>query len=182
MSKMTEFKDSWINSFPSGKTWLNKLGSPHTKEKFTAYFKVYCDTVQKTPEELISLKVEGLQNVGTTKEFQAENLLESFFSESKMKPTAKLMLKNAVFSFYKHNRRALEPQTASNIKNETPESKMRKPTLELRDIDQIMNYQKKTKAKEAIIYIANDTEVPESVKCYAAYDGVKIRRTLWQLH
>jgi hypothetical protein len=76
------------------------------------------------------LKVEGLQNVGTAKEFQAENLLENFFSESKMKPTANLMLKNAVFSFYKHNRRALEGQTASNIKNETPESKMRKPTLE----------------------------------------------------
>jgi hypothetical protein len=57
-----------------------------------------------------------------------------------------------------------------------------KAILELRDIDQITNYQKKTKAKEAIIYIANDTEVPESVKCYADYDGVKIRRTLWRLH
>ena len=56
-----------------------------------------------------------------------------------------------------------------------------KATLELRDIDQIKDYQKKTKAKEAIIYIANDTEAPESVKCYADYNGVKIRRTLWRL-
>ena len=40
------------------------------------------------------------------------------------------MLKNAVFSFYKHNRRGLESQTASNIKNEPPESKMRKATLD----------------------------------------------------
>lgn len=130
MSKLTELKDSWINSFPSGKTWQNKLGSPHTKAKFTSYLKLYCDTVKKTPEELISLKVEGLKNVGTEKEFQAENLLEDFFAESELRPSAKLMLKNTVFSFYKHNRRALEAQTASNVKNETPESKMRKPTLE----------------------------------------------------
>jgi hypothetical protein len=78
---MTELKDSWINSFPSGRTWLNKLGSPNTKRQFRNYFKRYCDSVKKTPEQLINLKVEGLQNVGTAKEFQAENLLESFFSE-----------------------------------------------------------------------------------------------------
>jgi hypothetical protein len=125
---MTDFKASWINSFRYGKAWQNKLGSPHTKEKYTNYLKIYCDAVQKTPDELISLKEEGLQNIGKEKEWQADTLLESFFSESKMKPTAKLMLKNAVFSFYKHNKRALDGETASNIKNETPESKMRKPT------------------------------------------------------
>ena len=128
---MTEDRAIWINGFASGRTWQNKLGSKLTKEKFAEYFKVYCDDIHvlKNPDQLIALKVEGLQNVGTEKEFQAENLLENFFAESKMKPTAKLMLKNAVFSFYKHNRRALEGQTASNIKNETPESKKRNPTL-----------------------------------------------------
>ena len=150
---MTDLKDAWLTSFPSGKTWLNKLGSPNTKRQFTNYFKIYCDTVQKTPEELINLKVEGLQNVGTAKEFQAENLLENFFSECKMKPTAKLMLKNAVFSFYKHNRRALEGQTASNIKNETPESKMRKPTLE--DLEALESVTTSTRDKALIWFLAS---------------------------
>lgn len=127
---MNEDRDAWINTFASGKTWQNKLSSKLTKEKFTEYFKVYCDAVQKTPDQLIALKVEGLQNVGTEKEWQAENLLENYFAETHMKPTARLMLRNAVFSFYKHNRRALEAQTASNVKNETPESKKRKPTTE----------------------------------------------------
>jgi integrase len=74
--------------------------------------------------------LKGFKTWEQLKNSKQKNLLGNFFSESKMKPTANLMLKNAVFSFYKHNRRALEGQTASNIKNETPESKMRKPTLE----------------------------------------------------
>jgi len=127
---MNDDRDAWINSFVTGRTWQNKLSSKLTKEKFTEYFKVYCDAVHKTPDELIALKVKGLQNVGTDKEWLAENLLENYFAETHNKPTARLMLKNAVFSFYKHNRRSLESQTASNIKNETPESKMRKPTLD----------------------------------------------------
>ena len=53
-----------------------------TKDKFTEYFKQYCDYVQKTPDELIALKVNGLQNVGTDKEWQAENLLENYFAET----------------------------------------------------------------------------------------------------
>ena len=104
---MTEQRETWINSYASGRAWLNKLGSPHTKKKFTEYFFAYCSAVQKTPDELIVLKINGLQNVGTSKEWQAEDLLEGFFTQCSMKPTAKLMLKNAVFSFYEHNRRAL---------------------------------------------------------------------------
>lgn len=127
---MTDEQDSWIISYPSGRAWLNKLGSPRTKRIFTRYLKTYCDAVQKTPDELITIKIDGLKNVGTAKEWQAEDLLESFFAHCNMKPTAKLMLKNTVFSFYKHNRRALEAQTASNVKNEAPESKKRKPTLD----------------------------------------------------
>ena len=96
MSKMNEDRDAWINTFASGKTWQNKLSSKLTKEKFTEYFKVYCDAVQKTPDQLIALKVGGLQNVGTEKEWQAENLLENYFAETHMKPTARLMLRNAV--------------------------------------------------------------------------------------
>ncbi len=127
---MTESLKEWILSFSSGQTWLNKLSAPITKRQFTSYLKQYCEAVKKTPDELITLKMEGLKNVGTEKEFQAENLLEGFFSESKMSQSAKLNLRNAVFSFFKHNRRALEAQTASNIKAESPESKKRRPDLE----------------------------------------------------
>jgi integrase len=153
LTKMSEKNAYWINGFASGKTWLNKLPSRLTKEKFTGYFKFYCDAVKKDPDQLIALKVEGLQNVGTGKEFQAENLLENFFAECKKKPTAKLMLKNAVFSFYKHNRRALESQTASNIKEETPESKKRKPTLE--DLTALENVAHSARDKALIWFIAS---------------------------
>lgn len=56
-----------------------------------------------------------------------------------------------------------------------------KASLEPRDIDQILYYKEKTKAKKAIIYIANDTEVPQTVKDYADSEGVKIRRSLWRM-
>jgi hypothetical protein len=136
---MTEDRAIWINSFASGKIWQNKLGSKLTKQKFAEYFNIYSIAVQKNPDELLKLKRTPLEfaillrdekDASKIKENEAEDLLESFFAECKMKPTAKLMLKNAVFSFYMHNKRSLEPSTASNIKNETPESKKRKPTLE----------------------------------------------------
>jgi hypothetical protein len=52
-----------------------------------------------------------------------------------------------------------------------------KAVLEPRDIDQILFYAEKTKAKEAIIYIANDTEVPQTVKDYAENYRVEIQRS-----
>jgi len=54
-----------------------------------------------------------------------------------------------------------------------------KAILEPRDIDQILFYAEKTKAKEAIIYVANDSEVSQTVKDYANSEGVKIRTSLW---
>lgn len=153
MTTMTEQRETWLNSYSSGRAWLNKLGSPHTKKKFTEYFWTYCNAVKKTPDELIALKINGLQNVGTAKEWQAEDLLEGFFAHYNMKPTAKLMLKNAVFSFYKHNRRALEGQTASNIKNETPESKKRKPTLD--DLKTLENAGHLARDKVIVWFIAS---------------------------
>ena len=56
-----------------------------------------------------------------------------------------------------------------------------KTILEPKDIDQILFYAEKTKAKEAIIYVANDTEVPQTVKDYADSEGVKIRTSLWRI-
>ena len=37
-----------------------------------------CEVVGKSPTELLALKVEGLRNVATEKEFQAEDLLDSY--------------------------------------------------------------------------------------------------------
>ncbi len=56
-----------------------------------------------------------------------------------------------------------------------------KAYLEPKDIDQIGDYKKKTKASQAIIYIANDTEVPQTVKDYANDERIEIRRTLWRM-
>jgi hypothetical protein len=56
-----------------------------------------------------------------------------------------------------------------------------KTFLEPRDIGKILDDKKKTKAKKAIIYIANDTEVPQTVKDYALDYAVKIQRTTWRI-
>jgi hypothetical protein len=56
-----------------------------------------------------------------------------------------------------------------------------KAILEPRDIDKILDDKKKTKAKKAIIYIANDTEVPLTVEDYALGYAVKIQRTTWRI-
>jgi hypothetical protein len=112
---MTETKEQWLLSFPSGLKWFNSLKSGYTKNFFIDYFKRYCDAVQKTPEELIRLKIEGLKLTGEEGEFQAEDLLENFFAKCTYAPSAKLQIRYAVFSFYKHNRRPLNPQTAFNV-------------------------------------------------------------------
>ena len=147
----------WLSSFASGQKWLEKIGSVNTKKIFTDYFKRYCDYTKQTPDQLIALKVQGLQNVGTEKEFIAEDLLETYFRENKgMKPTARLMMRSTVFSFYKHNKRSLEPSTASNIKNETPESKKRKPSLEdLTALEVVM----RTARDKAMLWFTASTSV-----------------------
>ena len=48
-----------------------------------------------------------------------------------MKPTARLMLRNAVFSFYKHNRRSIRSnKQQATLRMKPRESKKRKPTTE----------------------------------------------------
>lgn len=56
-------KAKWLTSFASGQKWLEKIGSANTKKIFTDYFKRYCDYTKQTPDQLIALKVQGLQNV-----------------------------------------------------------------------------------------------------------------------
>jgi hypothetical protein len=102
----------------------------------------YCFNVDKTPDELIALKLEGLQNPATTKEFQAEELLENFLRQDELyhlvdgkkekapfTENSKIGLLAAVKSFYESTRgRNLAKDTGSFL--ELPEAKKRTPIIE----------------------------------------------------
>jgi len=55
-----------------------------------------------------------------------------------------------------------------------------KVKLSMQDIYQIAHYGQLCEARRAIIYIANDTEIPRNVEAYAARLGVRIIRTQWR--
>lgn len=114
-----------------------------TELLYTSRLKQYCDNIGKNPDELISLKLEGLQNPATQKEFQAEELLENFLrqetyfriddsgkkEEKKFTDNAKLGMLVAIKSFYESTRgRSLAPDTGEFI--EAPEPKKRTPTIQ----------------------------------------------------
>jgi hypothetical protein len=161
---MTDAKEAWLKSFVSGKKWLEELPSKHTQRIMINYFKIYCDAVKLTPDQLLKLKRTPLEfavmlhngkALEEINETEAEDLLQTFLYEKHLKPTANLMLRNAVFSFYKWNKRALEKTTASKIKN-IPMAKNRNPTLE--DI-QAMERGFITKRDKALLYFIESTSV-----------------------
>jgi hypothetical protein len=154
MSKLTEFNEKWILQFESGRTWVNKLPSPETRRAFIRNLKRYCESVNKNPDELIAYKIEGLQNVATQKEFQAERLLEDYFTKCALTDSPKEMLKNAVISFYKHNWRNLNSNVASNI--EKPEPKQRCPKMQdIEDLDNSMTSQR----DKALLWFFESTSI-----------------------
>lgn len=55
-----------------------------------------------------------------------------------------------------------------------------KAKLTSTDIDQVWEYKATYKASRAIISIAHDTEVPQSVREYANEAGIEIHRTFWR--
>jgi len=122
---MTDSVTTWIQSFPSGQIWFNKLKSKATIKNYLPSFKKYCDFVHKNPDELINLKIEGLQNISTVKEFLAENTLETFLKNSEYPLSVKAVIRTTVLSFYKANRRNLV--NVSEV--DTPETKKRQPTI-----------------------------------------------------
>ncbi len=136
-------RQNYIASFASGQKWLNCLPSLLTKTQYANYLKMYCEAVNKNPDELIQLKIEGLKHTGELNEFIAEDLLQEYLDKCTLSANAKLSLKNAVFSFYKWNRRALEKTTASNVKNEIQSAKSRTPTLnDIQEIEDVLIYQR----------------------------------------
>lgn len=54
-----------------------------------------------------------------------------------------------------------------------------KSKLNMKDVYQIDHYGQQCEVRRATIYIANDTQVPASVKDYADRLGVRIIRTQW---
>jgi hypothetical protein len=149
---MTDLKEQWLLSFSSGQKWLNTLSSDTTKAFYIDFFKRYCDAVQKTPDQLIELKIEGLKNTGELKEFIAEDLLESFFVKCEYSKNAKLQIRNSVMSFYKWNRRPLNPITAINVKN-IPAPKKRTPID--KDILKLEANMSNAKSKAILWFIAS---------------------------
>ena len=67
----------------------------------------YCKFVNLNPDELINLKIVGLQNINTAKEFIAEDTLESFLTNAKYPLSVKGSICATVISFYRANRRNL---------------------------------------------------------------------------
>jgi hypothetical protein len=101
---MTDDIEAWLLSFDCGKKWFNTITAPRTKEMYARDLKRYCDAVGKTPTELLALKIEGLRNVATEKEFQAEDLLDSYLyntPDSEATIHIKIATLCAVKSFYK---------------------------------------------------------------------------------
>lgn len=67
-----------------------------------------CEAVGKSPTELLALKGEGLRNVATEKEFQAEDLLDSYLDNTpNVTDHIKVSILCAVKIFYKTNWREL---------------------------------------------------------------------------
>jgi hypothetical protein len=55
-----------------------------------------------------------------------------------------------------------------------------KQRLTLTDIDQMTDYLQELDADFGIIYVASDTDIPESVEYYAARNAIEIEYTRWR--
>jgi hypothetical protein len=99
LSKMTDDRLAWIKGFSTSNQWIQGIKSQNTLGSYVKYLYQYCQAVQKNPDELIALKVEGLRNVATEKEFKAEQLLNNYlYDNSGLTINIKLSVFNAVKS------------------------------------------------------------------------------------
>ena len=124
---MTDSILSWLMSFDSGKKWLNTIQSPKTKDIYMKNLAQYCKAINKNPDELIALKIEGLRNVATPKEFQAEDVLDNYLYNTDLTDHVKVAIMSAVKSFYKANWRELNSNVGKNLS--LPEPKQRTPKM-----------------------------------------------------
>ncbi len=155
MSKMTDDIQAWLLSFDCGRKWFNTIASKTTKILYSKSLKHYCDAVGKTPPELLAFKIEGLRNVTTEKEFQAEDLLDDYlYNNPDVTIHLKILTLTAVKSFYKANWRELNSNVGKNLT--VPEPKKRTPKLQdIVDMDEAMSYQR----DKAILWFLESTPV-----------------------
>ena len=136
---MTDDTFPWMLTFASAKNWLDTIRSERTKEIYVLRLKQYCDAVGKNPDELIELKVDGLRNVATAKEFQAESLLNNYLYNNNLTSNIQTAVLFSVKSFYKANWRELNSNVGSNI--ESPEPKKRTPKMQdILELEEAMTY------------------------------------------
>jgi hypothetical protein len=141
LSRITDETLPWMLTFSSAKTWLNTIRSERTKEIYVLRLKQYCDAVGKNPDELIALKIDGLRNVATAKEFQAEALLNDYLYHNNLTSNVQMAVLAAVKSYYKANWRELNSNVGTNI--ESPEPKKRSPKMQdILELDEAMTYQR----------------------------------------
>lgn len=151
---MTDNLLKWIRGSNSGKIWLTKLVSKTTIEQYLPLLKAYCDACGKTPDELIGLKMEGQRQVGTPKEFQAEELHDITINEIDRPVSIKDKMSQVIKSFYRHNRRPL-----TTVKMfDTPTPKQRTPSLE--EIEEMASVAK-TRRDEAMIWFLSTAPLRE---------------------
>jgi len=150
---MTDNILPWLKSFPSSQKWINTIKSKETLYIYSQNFHHYCKAINKNPDELIALKIEGLKNVATAIEFQAEDMLDNFLYEenSPLTINIKLSVLNAVKSFYTANRRELS-KVGENIMR--PEPKRRTPKMkDILEMEEVMTYQR----DKAILWFIEST-------------------------
>ena len=81
------------------------------------------------PDELIAFKIDGLKNVATETEFQAERLLEKYLANVNLTQSMKEMQKNAIISFFKHNWRNFNPNVALIFRSQKQKSETQKSKI-----------------------------------------------------
>lgn len=128
MSKMTQDLEVWIQSFAEGKIWFNTLKSEQTKRSWIGRFFNYCQAVNMTPTQLIVLKLEGIKNTGTAKEWQSEQLMVNYLYNNLTSDNVRCSVKSAVRGFYHANWRDLNPNAGEDITQ--PEPKQRTPKMQ----------------------------------------------------
>ena len=89
--------EKWANKYPKVMTWLSKI----QRKKMSAWhLHRYCQTVGKTPDELLTLKENTKKD--------AEYLLDNFIATSPFTNSVTYNITTAIKSFYKHNYCSLE--------------------------------------------------------------------------
>ena len=133
-----------ILKFKSGQVWLNSLKSNYTKQRYVRGFIKYMTDTGYDPDELLRLKPSVLEMFSYVQEGKkledidehgAENLLEDYLA-NKFNGEDKKRIKDAVISFYKHNRRPLAHDVAEAVyQRRKSSSEYRMPTTT--DLDQM---------------------------------------------